>query len=106
RPASSIPDLVYSARTPRPGCVYARIAARSRSRTLPSTLPTAIFAEIVAEHLDFPIHLVDGRSFSRARIASADHAISNLSGRMEFYTTKHGNLSARIAQDPSDMTAE
>src|SRR5699024_7846465 len=105
-PGSIVPEVVYIYWKSRSACLYGRVAARFRYRILTATLPTARVAEIVAGYVDFSIDLVDGRSFNRARIASADHAISNLSGRMEFYTTKHGNLSGRIAQEPSDTTGE
>jgi poly(glycerol-phosphate) alpha-glucosyltransferase len=103
---SFVPEGAYVSWKSRSGCFYGRVAARFRNGALTATLPTARFAEIVSGYIDFSIDLVDGRSFNRARIASADHAISNLSGRMELYTTKHGNLSGRIALEPSDTTGE
>src|SRR5699024_2985729 len=103
---SFVPEVAYISWESRSGCFYGRVATSFRDGTVTATLPTARYAEIVAGYVDFSIDLVDGRSFNRARIASADHTISNLSGGMELYTTKHGNLSGRIAQEPSDTTGE
>ncbi|WP_209371740.1 glycosyltransferase [Brevibacterium renqingii] len=101
---SFVPEAAYVSWKSRAGCFYGRVAASCRNRLLTVTLPAAGFPDGVDGYLDFSVDLIDGRSFNRARIAGADDAIANQAGRMELYTTKHGNLSARMAHRPVDVT--
>ncbi|NJC56419.1 glycosyltransferase [Brevibacterium marinum] len=90
------PDIVFVSWKSRAGNFYGRIPAIYDQGVVRATLPTSRFSSIPVGYIDFSVDLVSGRSFNRARIKSENSNISNTSELLSLYTTKHGNLSARI----------